>query len=52
MTWMKDILLLERKFPVIFCLFQDIEDMSDIEIKYRFFDHILYEMNIFHNFFF
>jgi len=30
MIWMKDILLLERKFPVIFCLFQDIEDMSDI----------------------
>lgn len=26
--------------------------MSDIEIKYRFFDHILYEMGIFHNFFF
>lgn len=26
--------------------------MTDVEIKYRFFDHILYEMGIFHNFFF
>jgi hypothetical protein len=26
--------------------------MTDVEVKYRFFDHILYEMGIFHNFFF
>lgn len=52
MIWMRDILLLENKFQVNFNLFTDIEDMSDIEIKYRFFDHILYEMGIFHNFFF
>lgn len=41
-----------KEIPSIYSLISDIEEMSDIEIKYRFFDHILYEMGIFHNFFF
>jgi hypothetical protein len=42
MIWTKDTQPLEKKFPVIYFFIVDIEELTDVEVKYRFFDHILY----------
>lgn len=52
MIWTKDIPTLENKFQVYIFSILDIEEMSDVQVRYMFFDKILYDMGIFHNFFF
>lgn len=47
---MIDFLNLKRVLNVQFVLILDVDELSDVDVRYLFFDHILHKCNVFHEY--